>query len=571
MRADLARYHLRVHMQMPTPRAMPWSDDSLSGGRGGGGSRADLISEFVDTALNTSYEGEQVSDKVTSHSYETMYGTYLLPLRDRMSAKGQRLKMLEIGVGCDMQRGKPGASTTLWSKLLPTAERWMADLDGDCVRSLGKEGLRANVVQGDQADEQVVKRWVRETGGGFDVIIDDGAHGNHHIRNSLRVLWSALAPGGVYFVEDLHVSRSAPIETTEFTVADMLHAWSEQLISSRQTRAPKNTLPNRLAAEATKLYPKPPDLGFLFLQRDAAVLGKLSPAEAFAQHTHAQIPDVGSGPLTEHARNVVSRMATVYREEAQSSRRSGARRDGWCVLLTATTHIHVNLKKVAPSCCAKQQQNATERQEMYRHVLRRWAEREPDMPITLVENSGDDLIWAEHVRGEVRHPSIELIRLTPAKTCPGVEIGCFEADAILRGVKRSAVLDPRKSTSRCSHVLKVTARYVPTDNVSLALRTCNTLGTQMAVQTSGWGDASLHWSGTQMFGFRATLSEALFGWSQKGERCQECHVNGYVKELRQAVENKRIPADAVCQLPRLNVEPVRQGSNGILTNWLRLR
>ena len=74
-----------------------------------------------------------------------------------------------------------------------------------------------------------------------------------------------------------------------------------------------------------------------------------------------------------------------------------------------------------------------------------------------------------------------------------------------------------------------------------------------------------------MFGFRATLSEALFGWSQKGEMCQECHVNGYVKELRQAVENKRIPADAVCQLPRLNVEPVRQGSNGILTNWLRLR
>ena len=40
---------------------------------------------------------------------------------------------------------------------------------------------------------------------------------------------------------------------------------------------------------------------------------------------------------------------------------------------------------------------------------------------------------------------------------------------------------------------------------------------------------------------------------------------------RVAIPDERIPADAVCQLPRLNVEPVRQGSNGILTNWLRLR
>lgn len=257
------------------------------------------------------------------------------------------------------------------------------------------------------------------------------------------------------------------------------------------------------------------------------------------------------------------------RAHRMKNRTRGTYRVRWCVLLTATTHIHVDLKKVAPSCCATQQQNATERQEMYRHVLRRWAEREPNMPITLVENSGDDLMWAEHVRREVNHPSIELIRLTPTKTCPDVEIGCFEADAILRGVKRSTFLDSRKLTSRCSHVLKVTARYVPTDNVSLALRKCNTSGTQvLAVQSSGWGDPSLNWSGTQIFGFRATLSEALFGWSQQGEMCQECHLNGYVKKVRQAIESKRFPADAVCQLPRLSVEPVRQGSNGILTDWL---
>ena len=68
--------------------------------------------------------------------------------------------------------------------------------------------------------------------------------------------------------------------------------------------------------------------------------------------------------------------------------------------------------------------------------------------------------------------------------------------------------------------------------------------------------------------FKKRLSEAIFGWSQRGEKCQECHVNGYVKELRQAVESKRISADAVCHLPRLKVEPVGQGSNGVLTDWL---
>ena len=72
------------------------------------------------------------TDKVTDHHYnfseyqasswtrtfaeqETVYEKYLEPLRDR------KLKMLEIGLGCDMSYG-PGASYHTWLEYLPNVE-----------------------------------------------------------------------------------------------------------------------------------------------------------------------------------------------------------------------------------------------------------------------------------------------------------------------------------------------------------------------------------------------------------------------------------------------------------------
>ena len=48
---------------------------------------------------------EPTSDKVTAHSYETMYGTFVYPLK--FAAHPPRI--LEIGLGCNMDYG-PGAS-----------------------------------------------------------------------------------------------------------------------------------------------------------------------------------------------------------------------------------------------------------------------------------------------------------------------------------------------------------------------------------------------------------------------------------------------------------------------------
>ena len=95
------------------------------------------VSDFLDAAADASTLGEPVTDKVLAHGYEGMYARHLLPAYEAAQAAGKRFKLLEIGMGCNMAKGTPGASTMLWSRLLPSAERWQAELDGECARALG--------------------------------------------------------------------------------------------------------------------------------------------------------------------------------------------------------------------------------------------------------------------------------------------------------------------------------------------------------------------------------------------------------------------------------------------------
>lgn len=47
----------------------------------------------------------------------------------------------------------------------------------------------------------------------YDIIIDDGSHASSHQQISLRELWQAVKPGGIYVIEDLHwqpFSESCP-------------------------------------------------------------------------------------------------------------------------------------------------------------------------------------------------------------------------------------------------------------------------------------------------------------------------------------------------------------------------
>ena len=65
---------------------------------------------------------------MTDHTYEIMYGQYLLPYY----RKNPKMKMLEIGLGCGMGYG-PGASVAVFKKLFPTAELWEAEFSALAV------------------------------------------------------------------------------------------------------------------------------------------------------------------------------------------------------------------------------------------------------------------------------------------------------------------------------------------------------------------------------------------------------------------------------------------------------
>ena len=58
---------------------------------------------------------------------------------------------------------------------------------------------------GDQADPMFLLD-VAAKHGPFDVIVDDGGHKMHHQKVSFNTLWSQLADGGLYIVEDTHSS-----------------------------------------------------------------------------------------------------------------------------------------------------------------------------------------------------------------------------------------------------------------------------------------------------------------------------------------------------------------------------
>eukprot|EP01062_Namystynia_karyoxenos_P071127 TRINITY_DN66547_c0_g1_i1.p1 TRINITY_DN66547_c0_g1~~TRINITY_DN66547_c0_g1_i1.p1 ORF type:complete len:308 (+),score=80.61 TRINITY_DN66547_c0_g1_i1:79-924(+) len=155
-------------------------------------------------------------DKVTVHRYHRGYEAHLA--RRRREA----LRILEIGLGCDSAPGArgPGRSVRLWGEYLPAAALHVVELNGSCAGAFEAEeaarrrsgaawGPRGGVTLtvGDQQDRGFL-RSLREgaPAGGWDVIVDDGGHHPRQQAASFEGLWAALAPGGLYVIEDIQTS-----------------------------------------------------------------------------------------------------------------------------------------------------------------------------------------------------------------------------------------------------------------------------------------------------------------------------------------------------------------------------
>ena len=145
---------------------------------------------------------------------------------------------------------------------------------------------------------------------------------------SLQVLWPALRPGGFYFIEDMHVGRNRAAASPGYPVmADVVHAWAEQLLTTFHSRpltafqlshrAPrKGVAANDAAQKLVDAHPLPSDVGFIHVQRAAAVIGKLSAAGQTAQAMHDQLAD-GDKKWNNEERKKLETILSAYKTEAE--------------------------------------------------------------------------------------------------------------------------------------------------------------------------------------------------------------------------------------------------------------
>lgn len=194
------------------------------------------------------------------HSYQTMYKLML----ERWHGKTVGPKFFEIGLGCNVGYG-PGASVQAWQTILPNLDLWEAEYNEACLNKARNDGKLEGIstVAGDQGNSEVVASWAAQSGGNFDVVVDDGGHKNSQIKTSFDGLWPYVKKGGLYFVEDLQVGRRERFDDMEghVVMSDILQSWVEQLLIEG-------------ASVKQQRFPMPEDIDYILCQKEACVIAK---------------------------------------------------------------------------------------------------------------------------------------------------------------------------------------------------------------------------------------------------------------------------------------------------------
>eukprot|EP01032_Pedospumella_encystans_P023879 gene23879-27020_t len=149
---------------------------------------------------------------------------------------------------------------------------WEAEYDEECVTSYGEQGKLkgVSVLTGNHSDPKMARKWIRKSGGKFDVIVYDGSHKNSHIMNTFLALWPALNPGGNYFIEDMEVGFN-PINQEDGypPITKVMQAWVEHLqLQNLHTKVLDHH------QQILNKFPLPNDLDLISCQKHACVLHK---------------------------------------------------------------------------------------------------------------------------------------------------------------------------------------------------------------------------------------------------------------------------------------------------------
>lgn len=114
-------------------------------------------------------------------------------------------KVLEIGIGSvsamkHVPGYQPGASLRMWRDYFPDAQIFGVDKDTSVL--FQEDRIKTSYC--DQADANELLAIGQWTGGGLDLIVDDGSHDPLHQLWTARMLLSYLKPGGIYVIEDVN-------------------------------------------------------------------------------------------------------------------------------------------------------------------------------------------------------------------------------------------------------------------------------------------------------------------------------------------------------------------------------
>lgn len=147
-------------------------------------------------ALGLKYGTDKAANENYSHRFCDFYEFHLSAWRNRP------IRLLEIGI-CK------GASLRMWEEFFPNGEIVGIDSLAEPGSMLVNEG-RIKSFQVDQGDALALTH-LRNFGGPFDIVIDDGSHFTHHQDTSYAIFSGAP----IFIWEDLHTSRMPGYVTTK--------------------------------------------------------------------------------------------------------------------------------------------------------------------------------------------------------------------------------------------------------------------------------------------------------------------------------------------------------------------
>jgi hypothetical protein len=171
------------------------------------------------TRLAAKYRTDKGLTVFPFHGYTKEYARLFQEVRH------EPLTLLEIGLAKEEDRdsldrqGITCPSLCLWLDYFPRATIYGLDLDDFTAVRLP----RTRIFRGDQSDVELLRAITRACPA-FDIIIDDGSHMAVHQQVSLRALWPALSPGGLYVIEDVpaHPRNIASERVSAVTTAESL-------------------------------------------------------------------------------------------------------------------------------------------------------------------------------------------------------------------------------------------------------------------------------------------------------------------------------------------------------------